>query len=180
MPKSAAEIRKRQAEYMRGKRASRTPEQIERHRLWQRAYRARPENAGQRARDMKKFWSDPKNRARKNLYMRKRRLKFSPEDKLRQADAIRASKLKKKYGLTPGQFVEMFNGQDGKCAACGRGLKLGVRGSGTACIDHDHVTGTTRELLCRGCNSSLGMMEESPEKIAGLLRYAEKWSSKGE
>lgn len=39
------------------------------------------------------------------------------------------------------------------------------------CIDHDHETGKVRGLLCRTCNSGIGLLQDSPE----LLRRAIKW-----
>ncbi len=55
--------------------------------------------------------------------------------------------------------------QGGRCAACGESKPL--------CLDHDHDLNEPRALLCSQCNAALGLMYESPEKVAGLFRYAE-------
>jgi hypothetical protein len=40
-------------------------------------------------------------------------------------------------------------------------------------MDHDHSTGRFRALLCGGCNSALGLLKESTERIQGLKKYIE-------
>lgn len=54
--------------------------------------------------------------------------------------------------------------QGGRCAVCDE-LKPLV-------LDHDHVLGEPRAMLCVPCNAALGLMYESPAKIASLFRYA--------
>lgn len=59
-----------------------------------------------------------------------------------------------KYGVTIGQYGEMFAEQNGTCAICGsppNGKQLGV--------DHNHATGKVRGLLCARCNLALGLWE---------------------
>ena len=41
-------------------------------------------------------------------------------------------------------------------------------------LDHDHDTGEFRGWLCRGCNTSLGMLRESPVIIKKLAEYIDK------
>ena len=72
-----------------------------------------------------------------------------------------------KYGITLDEYEEMLAGQNGVCASCGTppsGRKLSV--------DHDHETGVIRGLLCQPCNTALGLLKESPDRIASLLAYA--------
>ena len=46
----------------------------------------------------------------------------------------------------------LLNG--GRCALC----KLGIK---RPCADHDHNTGALRDVICAGCNSVLGKVENS-------------------
>jgi len=38
-------------------------------------------------------------------------------------------------------------------------------------LDHCHDTNTIRQLLCLGCNTSLGLLNEDVLKMLGLVRY---------
>jgi len=78
------------------------------------------------------------------------------------------SMLKKKYGITLAQYDAMYTAQGGKCAACGRVFP-------TLCIDHNHITGKVRALLCNPCNTTYGMLLEDPTLIESLLQYALRW-----
>ncbi len=99
----------------------------------------------------------------------RQRSKMSPHDYRRQ-------NLKAFYGMTPSQYDRMLAGQGGVCAACGqpettRNNQGGVR---TLSVDHNHLTGEIRGLLCTTCNISYGMLQESPDRIRKLLAYAER------
>jgi hypothetical protein len=68
-----------------------------------------------------------------------------------------------KYGLKPSEYRELFEAQGGRCAICHVRQEDFHR---RFHIDHDHVTGTVRGLLCAGCNFSLG-----PHEKAGTSTY---------
>jgi len=82
--------------------------------------------------------------------------------------------LKYKYGITPSQFLEMWNNQVGRCAICESGLPdllvYENRRRGYA-IDHDHNTGTVRGILCTECNSVLGLAGDSPDILRRAADY---------
>lgn len=61
-----------------------------------------------------------------------------------------------KYGITPEDFKQMFETQQGKCAICNEEPKT-KRGLH---VDHDHETGKVRGLLCHGCNVALGSFKD--------------------
>lgn len=73
-----------------------------------------------------------------------------------------------KYGLTVEQLAEMLLAQDGRCKACR--VQLGDRYS----IDHDHQSGRVRGLLCSKCNTALGMVQDSVERLQALIRYIQQ------
>lgn len=75
---------------------------------------------------------------------------------------MRAWKLKKNYGLTPEQDAALGD----TCAVCLRGKLSG----GNRHVDHDHVSGRVRGVLCRRCNTGIGMLGDS---LIGVLRAAE-------
>jgi predicted nucleic acid-binding Zn ribbon protein len=65
--------------------------------------------------------------------------------------------------------------QRGRCKVCGgEGAERGDGKTGLV-LDHCHETGVARALLCGPCNAALGLLGESPERIAALHRYALSW-----
>lgn len=76
---------------------------------------------------------------------------------------------KKSYGLTPEQWACMLGGQRGSCAICGVHI-----GRTPLVVDHNHATGVVRGLLCRKCNSGLGMFNDSMRTVGAALNYLAK------
>lgn len=72
-----------------------------------------------------------------------------------------------RYGLSEAQYVELLRQQEGRCAACRIELDRGSH------VDHDHVTGRVRGILCRPCNLALGHVKEDPERLRRLAVYVE-------
>jgi len=50
------------------------------------------------------------------------------------------------------------------CAICRKATR-------DLCIDHCHVTGRVRGLLCRNCNSALGFCADDPRLLRAALAY---------
>lgn len=71
--------------------------------------------------------------------------------------------LRDAYGLTVEQYVALLAETDGCCAVCGRTDHL--------CVDHDHETGEIRGILCRRCNSALGLLGDDFHRICHLAAY---------
>lgn len=63
----------------------------------------------------------------------------------------------------------LYNKQFGKCALCKRYL------ADTYVLDHNHTTGAIRGLLCRPCNSGLGMIGETPEALDRAANYLRRY-----
>jgi hypothetical protein len=84
----------------------------------------------------------------------------------RKAIANRKSHLKRKYGLTPQQYDEMLAAQGGVCFIC-----RDKPGDLPLHVDHDHVTGEVRALLCIRCNNALGLFQESEELFVAAAEY---------
>jgi hypothetical protein len=90
----------------------------------------------------------------------------------------KAWKMKYFYGITRDQYESMLAAQDGKCAieTCGREIvnafsALRVPLRQIACIDHDHVSGKVRALLCHRCNYVVGCAEKHPDIITSAQAY---------
>lgn len=68
------------------------------------------------------------------------------------------------YGIEPHEFEALAAAQSGRCAICKREKNL--------CVDHCHVTGKTRGLLCKICNVAVGLAEASDVFVSNLSEYA--------
>lgn len=84
----------------------------------------------------------------------------------------RKASLKKKYGLTIDQVASLWNSQEGKCAICTRPIPVDspVKAAKPH-IDHNHVTGVVRGLLCLTCNTGLGMFGDSLDLLEAARIY---------
>ena len=77
-----------------------------------------------------------------------------------------------KYGITPARREEMFNLQGRCCAVC----KSTESGGWGWNIDHDHVTGIVRGILCQNCNFALGHAKDSIKILQRLIEYLRRTS----
>jgi Autographiviridae endonuclease VII len=74
--------------------------------------------------------------------------------------------LLRKYGLTNADFARLARKQRGRCAICRKVPNSRRRNTRTGRewtalhVDHDHVTGEVRGLLCHRCNSQVGWAEQ--------------------
>lgn len=72
-----------------------------------------------------------------------------------------------RYGLTPEDYLLRLAAQGGCCAIC---HKI-PRADRCLAIDHDHVTGAVRGLLCERCNNGMGALGDTPEGLLRALAY---------
>jgi hypothetical protein len=81
--------------------------------------------------------------------------------------------LRKNYGITELQYVKLLYKQHGVCAICGKEERRVVRGTlSWLTVDHNHVTGKVRGLLCSQCNWCLGAYEAVKDKYEKYLKEA--------
>ena len=67
----------------------------------------------------------------------------------RSQSLAHARKVETTYGITSEEYWALFDAQGQRCYVC-------QRSNGTVkrlCVDHDHVTGEVRSLLCMPCNN---------------------------
>lgn len=70
----------------------------------------------------------------------------------------------RKYGLTADSYAALELRQGSACAICGKVPKELV-------IDHCHETKRVRGLLCRPCNSAIGVLGDSSESLMRAVDY---------
>lgn len=75
--------------------------------------------------------------------------------------------LATRYGITLERYDEMLLGQEGKCAICG----TPTTEKKPLAVDHDHVNGKVRGLLCWSCNPGLANFKDKPEFLECAAKY---------
>jgi len=79
--------------------------------------------------------------------------------------------LQSNYGVTLEEYKLLLNGQGNVCAICG-----GVNANGwRLCLDHDHTTNKPRGLLCRKCNTLLGLCNDREDVLFSAITYLERF-----
>ena len=95
--------------------------------------------------------------------------------KERRADGTnRDYRLRKIYGISSVEYDEMLAKQKGCCAICGRSGPGGRR-RGHLVVDHNHVTGQIRGLLCHPCNTALGMFNDDSQVLVIATEYLKRF-----
>ena len=83
---------------------------------------------------------------------------------------VKERHFERKYGLTKFEYELLFVQQNHACAICG---KLSGEGFEKLVVDHDHVSGNVRGLLCRLCNTSLGGFRDNKDLLKQAITYLE-------
>jgi Recombination endonuclease VII len=79
--------------------------------------------------------------------------------------------LRSRYGMEEAEYDRLLARQRSRCAVC-KARTPGGRGEWR--IDHDHVTGQIRGLLCNNCNSGIGMLQDDPKILRAAVQYVEQ------
>lgn len=101
---------------------------------------------------------------------------LSEEQRLAKLEKKAFNAKKHRYGLTQDEFIAKWEEQDRKCAVCG--IEVVLRkdyGGEVACIDHDHITGKVRGILCGHCNRAAGFLKDDPDLMRKLAEYIEEF-----
>jgi len=75
------------------------------------------------------------------------------------------SHRRREYGLTEEEYNNMVLSQNNMCAICNKPSDR------TLHIDHDHVTGKVRGLLCFNCNLGIGLLQEDLIILNRAIEY---------
>ncbi|BCJ30236.1 recombination endonuclease VII [Actinocatenispora sera] len=102
-------------------------------------------------------------RRKVHTYCRTCHNKRGRESKQRLYGGSREYHLRRRYGIGVADFERMLAEQGGVCAICGRAAPEHV--------DHDHVSGGVRGILCFNCNGGLGHFRDDVEHLAKAISY---------
>jgi hypothetical protein len=113
-----------------------------------------------------RFGRNPQCKERKNAQAKDHYAANKDAILARQRPAKRQAWRRQKYGLTDAEHADLLARQGGKCA-------FGHDDDGYLMVDHDHVTGQVRGLLCRNCNWAVGLMADDPARLRRAAEYLE-------
>jgi hypothetical protein len=80
--------------------------------------------------------------------------------------------LRRLRGITIEEYKTKLNLQGGICAICGGVNKNGSR----LCLDHDHKTNLNRGILCRKCNTLLGLCNDDISILENMIGYLREYN----
>lgn len=84
------------------------------------------------------------------------------------------SRLRRSYGLSVEAFHEMLEKQKQCCAICETPFaSFGKDEERNTHVDHDHVSGKVRGLLCPHCNRGIGSFKDNPQSLRRAALYLE-------
>lgn len=106
--------------------------------------------------------TDPTTRQR-------RRASANESERRRLQDpAYREKRRARKRGTLPVDRRALWGAQGEACAICRDPIE--VEGKGVH-VDHDHVTGRVRGLLCQRCNHGLGLFKDDVARLLSAAAY---------
>jgi hypothetical protein len=82
--------------------------------------------------------------------------------------------LQRTYGVPSGEYSRLLEAQGGVCAGCGPRTKRSGKTKRLA-VDHDHLTGQVRGLLCGDCNKVIGLFRDDADTFQRLADYLRVW-----
>lgn len=79
----------------------------------------------------------------------------------------RVRHLKRKFDMKASEYEEILAAQGGVCAICKNYCATG----NSLAVDHDHQTGQIRGLLCKNCNTGLGLFKDDKDLLDSAKLY---------
>jgi hypothetical protein len=110
----------------------------------------------------------PKLSRRERANISQKAYRKSHPDTIRVSD--RKAWLRRSYGLSIAEYNTMFAERNGLCDICHK-AEVAFNENGvprSLSVDHNHVTGKVRGLLCHNCNRKLGWYER---EMFGINSY---------
>ena len=81
-------------------------------------------------------------------------------------EKLKALELKRSFGISLSDYGAMMKLQGDRCAICG-----GIDARLALAVDHDHVTGKIRGLLCGRCNKGVGHFHDDQALLKLAIEY---------
>ena len=80
---------------------------------------------------------------------------------------VKDTYLQTNYGITLKDYNFLLEKQNEKCKICNSECSTGK----SLAVDHNHETGKIRGLLCKNCNTSIGLLKENISVLENAIIY---------
>ena len=87
------------------------------------------------------------------------------EEPVKMKQILRKRDLKKLASISLEDYEKMFDEQKGLCLICETSYVKALA------VDHDHITGKVRGLLCGQCNLGLGNFKDNETLLSRAVEY---------
>ena len=92
--------------------------------------------------------------------------------RLRQSeDRLKNLYYQRTYGISLSEFTGRLTKQNGRCLLCETRLTLVSHTGSSAVVDHCHVNGHIRGILCNECNRGLGYFKDNMNTFKNAIKY---------
>ena len=124
------------------------------------------EDNKEKVRKYKSEWNK-KHNYHKSEYFKNYAMKYRKDPKKKKERRRRDLYV---YGLTYEEYEKLLEEQNNTCKIC-----KGVSHNGKSlCVDHDHISGKVRGLLCDKCNRGLGCYNDDISLLLEAINYLSK------
>lgn len=86
----------------------------------------------------------------------------------KKKELARQRHLKHKYTIDIKIYDKLYESQNGECAICHTKSNI------TMAVDHCHINGDIRGLLCHHCNTAIGLFRENIDIMENAKKYLQK------
>lgn len=111
-------------------------------------------------------WHYQENKEKYN----ERSRQYYKDNKHRELGRGTRNARKRLLGVTEEEFQYRLQLQEYRCGICTNEFK----NSKDQCVDHNHITGKVRGILCRSCNLALGQFKDSKRILQDAVIYLER------
>lgn len=123
---------------------------------------------------LSEFYNNKNTRDLKGNECKKCSNNSSRKNKIKNSDYYKNYQLNRIYGLSLEEYNELFNKQEGKCAICETHQSELEK---ALVVDHNHVTGEIRGLLCSPCNLGIGNLKDSIDLLLKSISYLNRYKN---
>lgn len=103
---------------------------------------------------------------RKNDYVKKAEAKRAKKYRLKNKKKLLNQRYLKNYGITTDEKMNLLKQQKGCCEICKNKVNM-VSGH----IDHNYKTGKVRGILCKKCNTAIGLFKDNLNNLKKAIEY---------